>query len=314
MTQESSDDPFGPEAASDDTRAVNAHVMAKLAAAPRSTDLAVNRAAFAGGLTAIPASAKSPRARTLTIPGPAGDLGLRIVAPDAVRGVYLHIHGGIWILGSNDMWDDQFERLGHHVGLACVSVDYRLAPEHVFPAAVDDCVAAARWLIGNSEQEFGTSVLAIGGESAGAHLAVATLLRLRDQGTVDAFVAANLLYGCYDLSLTPSARRAETTPVLNRASYEAGIAAFRGDVEPTDPALSPLYADLADLPPALFSVGTLDPLLDDSLFMHMRWRAAGRRSELAVYPGGFHGFDTFGGSLAMEAQHRVASFLSAAIG
>ena len=314
VTQHTSVDPFRPEAVSDDTRAVNARVVAKLAATPRPADLAANRAAFAAGLTAIPASPRSPRARTLTISGPDGDVPLRIVAPDVVRGVYLHLHGGVWILGTNDMWDDQFERLGRDVGLACVSVDYRLAPEHVFPAAVDDSVAAARWLIGHAEREFSTSVLAIGGESAGAHLAVATLLRLRDEGRAGAFAAANLLYGCYDLSLTPSARRATATPVLNRTSYEAGVAAFRGDVDPTDPALSPLYADLAGLPQALFSVGTLDPLLDDSLFMHMRWRAAGGKSELAVYPGGLHGFDTFGGSLAKEASRAVSNFLSTAIG
>ena len=310
MTSDSITGRLRPEAVSDETRAINDRVVAKLAAAPRSIDLAANRDALARGLTAIPASPKSPRARQLIISGQDGEVGLRILVPDVVRGVYLHIHGGLWILGTNDMWDEQFERLGRHLGLACISVDYRLAPEHVFPAAVDDCVAAARWLIDVAEREFGTSVLAIGGESAGAHLAVATLLRLRDEGQATAFAAANLRYGCYDLSLTPSARRAQDTAVLNRASYELGIAAFRGDTDPTDPRLSPLYADLSGLPVALFSVGTLDPLLDDSLFMHMRWLAAGCSSELQIYPGGLHGFDTFGGSLAQQAASDVETFLS----
>ena len=311
MNEASLRDLFRPEAITDDTRAVNERVARKLAAAPQPADLTARRDAFARGLTGIPASPKSPRAHTMTVPGPGGDIPLRVLAPDVVRGVYLHIHGGVWMVGTNDMWDGQFERLGREVGLACVSVDYRMAPEHVFPAAVDDCVAAARWLVDHAEGEFGTSSLAIGGESAGAHLAAATLLRLRVVGLGGAFRAANLLYGSYDLSLTPSARRAEATLILTRGALEGAVAAFRGDVDPRDPAISPLFADLTGLPPALFSVGTLDPLVDDSLFMHMCWQAAGSYSELAVYPGGIHGFDTLGGELADAANAKIAGFLRA---
>ncbi len=300
---------FRPEAVSANTRSINEGLSARLAAGPRPPDLGALREAFARGLTGIPASAKSPHARTRTIPGPGGDIPLRILVPDAVRGAYLHIHGGLWMIGTNDMWDGQLERLGREAGLACVSIDYRLAPEHTFPAAVDDCVAAALWLIDHAETEFGTSRLTIGGESAGAHLSVATLLRLRDEGYADAFDATNLLYGCYDLSLTPSARRATGTIILDRTTYEGGVAAFRGRTDPRDPTLSPLYADLTGLPPALFSVGTLDPLVDDSLFMHMSWQAAGNKSELAVYPGGLHGFNALDGELAEAANRRVETFL-----
>ena len=91
MTDEVSGELFKPEAVSADTRAVNEKVTAKLAAAPRSTDLSVLRDAFARGQTAIPASPKSPRARTLSVPRPGGEVGIRVLTPDVVKGVYLHI-------------------------------------------------------------------------------------------------------------------------------------------------------------------------------------------------------------------------------
>ena len=92
--------------------------------------------------------------------------------------------------------------------IAVVSVDYRLAPEHPWPAAPDDCEAAARWLVEHADARFGSSRLAIGGSSAGATLALATLLRLRDRGAVDGFAGAALQFGTYDLSgQTPAGRR-----------------------------------------------------------------------------------------------------------
>lgn len=300
---------FLSTAVSADTRAVNSRLAATLAAQPPPTNLVAIREAFARGLAGIPASPKSPRARTTTIPGPGGDIPMRILAPDQVRGAYLHLHGGGWIVGTNDMWDGPLERLGREVGLACISVGYRLAPEHAFPAAVDDCVAAALWLLDHAEEEFGASWLAIGGESAGAHLAVATLLRLREAGRGGSFRAANLLYGMFDLSLTPSVRRANATPVIDRAACEGFVAAFCGKADVRVPSISPLYADLAGLPPALFSAGTLDPLVDDSMFMHMRWQASGNESELAVYPGGVHGFNSLEGTLSEAANLRVSGFL-----
>ena len=136
-----------------------------------------------------------------------------------------------------------------------------------------------------------------------------TLLRLRDLGRLTAFKSANLLYGCYDLSLTPGIRRAHGTPIIDRSAVEGFAEGFRGEADLRDPDISPLYADLADLPPALFSVGTLDPLVDDTLFMHRRWQAAGNQAELAVYPGGVHGFENLQGELAEAANQRCHAFL-----
>lgn len=306
-------DSFRPDRVTPETKAINAALAARLALIPPTADLEQARGMFARGEGAIPASPQSPAARIVTIPGKVGQLHLRIVGPAKPRGIYLHIHGGCWMLGTADMWDDQFERLAAVAGMACVSVEYRLAPEHPFPAAVDDCETAALWLLESAQSYFGTSRLTIGGESAGAHLAVLTLLRLRERRFHRAFLAANLLYGIYDLSLTPSARAAETSLVLDRAVLESSSLYFRERRDERDPAVSPMFADLTDLPPALFTVGTLDPLLDDSLFMHMRWMAAGNRSDLAIYPGGLHGFTSLGGELAEEGNARADGFLKEAI-
>ena len=98
---------------------------------------------------------------------------MRIIAPENPRGVYLHIHGGGWTWGTADEQDPWLDRLAERCGLAVVSVEYRLAPENPYPAAPDDCEAAALWLIREAESRFGTSRLFIGGESAGAHLSAA---------------------------------------------------------------------------------------------------------------------------------------------
>ena len=108
------------------------------------------------------------------------------------------------MLGAADLQDPMLERVNDKAGLACVSVEYRLAPENPYPAAPDDCESAALWLAKNAKAEFGSDALAIGGESAGATLVAVTLLRMRDRHGFTGFRAANLVYGAFDLSMTPS--------------------------------------------------------------------------------------------------------------
>lgn len=252
-------------------------------------------------------------ARVRRIPGPAGEIGVRVIAPAEPRGVYLHFHGGGWALGAAHHQDVPNQRIAQACGLAVVSVDYRLAPEHPYPAAPDDCEAAALWLVENAEREFGTRRLVIGGESAGAHLAVVTLLRLRDRHGLAPFVAANLLCGAYDLSLTPSARRwGERNLILSTPIIEWFVDFFVPEPLRRHPDVSPLYADLAGLPPALLTVGTEDPLLDDSLFLHARWLAAGSHARVSVWPGGAHGFNAFPIPLAERSNAEIAEFLARA--
>jgi acetyl esterase len=228
------------------------------------------------------------------IPGPAGPLRLRTFVPDQVDDVFLHIHGGGFVTGSPEMTDLLHEILSKELNLAFVSVDYRLAPEHPYPAGPDDCEAAALWLVEHAEREFGSARLLIGGESAGAHLAACTLLRLRDRhNAADRFGGANLVFGIYDLGGTPSQRGVPERPDLLTAEQIEYFAELftpgRSVEERRDPGVSPLYADLHGLPPALFTVGADDHLVDDTLFMAARWALAGNDTELVVYPEGPHG-------------------------
>jgi len=228
------------------------------------------------------------------ISGPAGPLRLRTFVPDQVDAVLLHIHGGGFVTGSPEMTDLLHEMLSKELNLAFVSVDYRLAPEHPYPAGPDDCEAAALWVLEHAERELGSARLLIGGESAGAHLAACTLLRMRDRhDAADRFAAANLVFGIYDLSGTPSQRATTERPDLLTAEQIEYFAELftpgRSIQERRDPDISPLYADLHGLPPALFSVGADDHLVDDTLFMAARWELAGNQAELLVYPEGPHG-------------------------
>ncbi|GAA4547025.1 alpha/beta hydrolase [Amycolatopsis samaneae] len=242
---------------------------------------------------------------------------VRVFVPDHADGVYLHLHGGGWAFGSADGQDERLWGLAVRARLAVVSVDYRLAPEHPFPAGPDDCEAAARWLVRHAAAEFGTERLLIGGESAGAHLSVLTLLRLRDRhGVTGAFRSAHLLFGAYDLSMTPSQRRFGSRPLLSntdslRGGYELCTPGLTEE-QRRDPEISPLFADLTGLPPARIAVGTEDPLLDDSLFLAARWQAAGAPVRLDVVAGAMHGFTLFPLTVTERELKRAQDFLATA--
>jgi len=306
---------FTPDAINAATRAANEQLEKLLAQAPpiHSQQPAAIRAARASGQGTFGPIVRLPHAETRTIRGPAGEIPLRVIRPKGdVRGVYLHIHGGGHVLGSEDMMDPALDALANRAGAVVVSVGYRLAPEHPYPAGPDDCEAAAVWLVENARREFGGERLAIGGESAGAHLCAVTLVRLRDRHGVTPFCGANLVYGIYDLTFTPTVRNwGERILVLSTPIIEWFSNHFIPDKSKRgNPDASPLYADLRRLPPALFTIGTLDPLLDDSLFMASRWSAAGNRAELAVYPGGVHGFNLFPMPLAEAANRRCQAFVA----
>lgn len=313
---------FAPASVTDETRTINDSIVAAMTGMADWWVIGAEqtREARRQGRGPFPPAPKSERAVTRTIKGRGGhDIPLRVIAPDNPRGVYLHIHGGGWVLGASDQQDPLLERVANNAGLAVVSVEYRLAPENPYPAGPDDCEDAAVWLAREAQREFGTDRLTIGGESAGGHLSAVTLLRLRDRHGFSGFRGANLVYGAFDLSLTPSQRAFGDEPrlVLRTMDIKQFGDAFMPPelgLDRRDPDLSPLYADLTGLPPALFTIGTRDALVDDSLFMHARWIAAGNQAELAIYPGGAHGFNLFAGQLAASANARMEAFLAAAVG
>jgi acetyl esterase len=212
-------------------------------------------------------------------------IALRIFPPKdtTVRGVYLDIPGGGFYLGPTAGGDLRNAALAESLGIAVVGVDYRLAPEHPWPAAPDDCEAAARWLIEHAGTRFGTTALAIGGSSAGATLAMSTLLRLRDSGSAAAFAGAALQFGTYDLS--------GQTPAGRLIADEYFLEAYLGHVaDRTLPDVSPVFGDLRGLPPTQLIVGARDVLLEDNLAMAARLFAAGVEVDLRIYPESPHGF------------------------
>jgi acetyl esterase/lipase len=311
---------FRDAAIDPDTANLNAQMIELLTGQPEWWIVGAQaaREARRRGEGAFPAPVFSDRARTMTITGKDGNqIPLRVITPQGQpRGIYLHLHGGGWVLGGADMQDPMLERIADNTGQAVVAVEYRLAPEHPYPAGPDDCEEAALWLVRNGKQEFGADVLTIGGESAGGHLTAVTILRMRDRQGYTGFHGANIVYGAFDLSLTPSQRLfGNARLVLRTIDTQQFYNAFLPTI--TDrrvPDISPLYADLRNLCPALFTVGTKDALLDDTLFMHARWVAAGNDAELAIYPGGAHGFTLFPNELSKSATTRMNVFLNRVLG
>jgi acetyl esterase/lipase len=282
------------------TRAFNAELERLLATIPAVNTVSPeqSRRARREGTGIYPKPVFVPEARELEIDGPAGPLPVRIIAPQRESaGAFLHLHGGGWTVGAHDLQDLRLQRLARDTGLTVVSVGYRLAPEHPYPAGPDDCEAAALWLLGGEGRSVagGGAALAIGGDSAGGHLAAVTLLRLRDRHAIaGAFGAAVFQYGAFDLSMTPSQRLwGERNLVLSGPIITWFGDQFLPDVDlerRRDPDISPLFAELSEMPPAVFTIGTQDPLLDDTLFMEARWRAAGHATHLRAWDEAPHGF------------------------
>lgn len=308
---------FKPEAIDDESKQLIDQLRAMAASMPDMTKLppAEIRAARAGGRGpgGLPII-YSDNAIVRTIPSVSGEIELRCFIPPKIDGAYLYIHGGGWVLGSADGNDPRLESISNDLNLAVLSVEYRLAPEFPYPAGPDDCETAALWLAQNSQSEFGTDRLLIGGDSAGAHLAVVSLLRLRDRHGITPYRAANLGYGVFDVSQTPSSKNWGNEAIILSSAVMKWFGDHFAPAElQRDPDVSPLYADLHGLPPALFMVGTHDCLLDDSTFMHARWLAAGNKAELEVYPGGVHGLTGFPTALGRKAVARQDAFLKAAL-
>jgi len=255
--------------------------------------------------TAIaPAPSDPPAAVELAWAG-GRSVPVRLHAPasGAAASVHLQIHGGGFYLGSAAGDDVRNRDLADALGLAVVSVDYRLAPEHPWPAAPDDCEVAALWLAEHAEGRFGTTTLSLGGFSAGATLAMTTLLRLRDRG-ISAYGSAVLQFGTYDLSAQ--------TPAGRLIADEYFLDAYAGPVEDrTHSDLSPIYADVTGLPPILIVVGADDVLLQDNLAMAVRLSAADVDVDVDVdvYPASPHGFTGHATPMARAARDGIEAWL-----
>ena len=256
----------------------------------------------------------------LTIAGPGGALPLRLYRPAGERPLpaLLYFFGGGWVLGTVDTADGVSRSLANSSGALVAVAGYRLAPEHRFPAAADDCYAAVRWVAEHAE-EIGADParLAVGGDSAGGNLAAGVALRARADGP--ALAGQLLVYPNTDqLADDPSMRAADDPFLFNRHSvdwYRRHYLANPGDA--ANPLASPLRAQsLAGLPPALVITAEFDPLRDQGEAYARRLAREGVQVELSRYPGMAHGFFTMIGTVdaSRAAIEQAASRLRAWFG
>ena len=233
-----------------------------------------------------------------------------IAAPgaDPDRVIY-YLHGGGYAMGSINTHREMVSRICRASGARALAIDYRLAPEHSFPAAVEDATAAYRWLLSAGVDP---ARLVIAGDSAGGGLTVATLVALRDAG--DSLPAAAVCLSPWvDMegigeSMTT---KAEADPMVNREDLIEGAQAYLGGADPRTPLAAPLYADLKGLPPLLIHVGTAETLLDDSTRLAERAKAAGVDVTLEPWEDMIHVWQFLASMLAegQQAIDRIGGFI-----
>lgn len=252
--------------------------------------------------------------RDIEIPGPAGAVPARVYVPDAGPSplpVVVYFHGGGWVLGGIESHDGTCRSLANASGAVVVSVDYRLAPEHPFPAAVEDCWAATVW-VAEHAVELGAdgSRLAVAGDSAGGNLAAVVALLARDAGA-PAVRGQLLVYPVTDASMShPSIEENGEGYFLTKADMDWFYGHYAPD-RPADWRLSPLLADCSGAPPALVLTAEFDPLRDEGEAYAQRLGDAGVPVEVSRKNGLIHGF--FGMTAAVDEARRSMDEAAAAL-
>jgi acetyl esterase/lipase len=223
--------------------------------------------------------------------------------------VIFYLHGGGYAIGSINTHREMVSRLSGAAAARALSVGYRLAPEHPFPAAVEDATAAYRWLLSTGAEP---SRIIIAGDSAGGGLTVATLVALRDAGDPLPAAAVCLspwvdMEGLGD-SMTS---KADLDPMIQRETLLEGAKAYLGGADPRTPLAAPIHADLAGLPPMLIQVGTAETLLDDSVRLAARAKSAGVDVTLEPWDDMIHVWQFFAALLpeGRQAVDRIGEFV-----
>jgi acetyl esterase len=257
----------------------------------------------------------------MTVPGPAGAIPVRIYTPlglrksDGMSPCLVFFHGGGWVIGDLDSHDVVCRTLAVEGELIVIAVDYRLAPEHKFPAAIDDAVAATRWIADNAVSlNIDATRISVGGDSAGGNLAAIVAIDAREHGPK--LQGQALIYPATDFRMThPSHSEPETSCLLThtvirwfRDHYLSGpddVDNWRASPARVD--------DLAGLPPAYVLTAGADPLRDEGDEYAERLRGAGVAVDYKTYPGQFHGFVTMGKILpkANVVLHDIGAWLKA---
>ncbi len=241
-----------------------------------------------------------------------GIKGEWVTAPGADVGrAVLYLHGGGYVIGSINTHRDLAARISRAAKARVLLIDYRLAPEHQFPAAVEDSVAAYRWMLA---QGLKAARIAVAGDSAGGGLTVATLVAIRDAklaspGAGVCLSPWTVLEGLGDSMKT----KASVDPMVNKEALAEMAAHYLARQNPRSPLAAPLYADLAGLPPLLIHVGTAETLLDDSTRLAERARKAGVKVTLEPWENMIHVFQVFAPMLdeGQQAIEKIGEFVRA---
>jgi acetyl esterase/lipase len=224
-------------------------------------------------------------------------------------GVIMYLHGGGYAIGSLKSHEPLYADLCKHSGLKVLAVDYRLAPENPFPAAIDDVLSVYESLL---EKGYSANRIAIAGDSAGGGLSTALLLSIRDKALALP-LAAVLISPWVDLSMSGESikTKAELDPVVTLQGLEEMAKHYCGNKDKTGPLVSPLFADLSGLPPVLIHVGSDEILLDDSLRLYKKLKEAGVDVQCKEFPEMVHVFHHFAAMLdqGKDALAEIADFL-----
>jgi acetyl esterase len=243
-----------------------------------------------------------------------GDIPIRIYQNDVQSaGLVVYFHGGGYVIGSIGLMDNVARELAHASGAVVVSVEYRLAPEHPYPAGLEDCQSVTQWALANADR-FGVSQqeVAVAGESAGGNLAAATALRLRDSGAPSPCGQVLMYPSTAGLLVHPSTFQFDGL-IISRKAGEHYWAAYSGnrDID-RDPYAAPLHAEsVASLPPALVVLGGCDMLRDEGRAYATRLRDEGGEVDEVCFAGQPHGFMNFGFPAAGQAFQRIGTWLRA---
>ena len=228
--------------------------------------------------------------------------------------VLLYTHGGGYVLGSNTSHRPMLDRFAVATGIRVLALNYRLAPEHPFPAAVDDATAAYKWLL---DQGISANNIAISGDSAGGGLVVAALVNIRDAGHPMPSCGVPISPWVDMEGLGESMQtRAAVDPMVQKEGLSQLAGVYLGGADPKSPLAAPLHADLKGLPPLLIQVGDAETLLDDSNRLHANLQAAGVSSTLKVWDEMIHVWHLFAPILdeGQAAIEEAAGFIKQHIG
>ncbi len=265
-------------------------------------------------MTATPSPVQLASVTDRTIPGPDGEIPVRIYRPSAgTLPVVVFFHGGGWVIGDLESHDHCCRTISSKAGCVVVAVDYRLAPEAKFPAAVDDAWAATEWVVANaSELDVDATKLAVAGDSAGGNLAAVVANMSRDVDHVEVIQQA-LIYPVTDGRCDrPSMRENAEGYFLTREAMDWFHGHYTNDdTDLDDPRYSPIRADLTGAPPAVVVTAGYDPLRDQGNEYARALEAAGVEVDHCEYQGMFHGFFSMDAAIdvATEAQEQVAAAL-----